>query len=83
MDKPQDDKSSKQFDLESVISLLKTYNVPKHLEPMQNVVYSTVQMFGASWLATTQSLSAQFQDFQKQKQYIQKLETKVFILMFS
>ena len=68
---------SKQFDLESVMSLLKTYHVPKHLEPMQNVVYSTVQMFGASWLATTQSLSSQFQDFQKQQQYIQTLEQKV------
>ncbi len=66
-----------KYDLDSVVGLLKKYNSPEHIQPMQNVMYSSVQMFAASWLATTQTISQLSSELERQNQIIESLQTRV------
>ena len=81
MDLPKKPKiGNKSYDLDSVVTLLKNYKSPQHLQPMQNVMYSNVQMFAASWLACTQTISQQSIELHKQKRIIQELKDRLTLL---
>ena len=69
--------SPKPNDLRSMICLFADYEVPTEMRAMKQIALSSVQMFAASNLASTQVLSQHFADFRALQDTVSKLSASL------